>query len=109
MGGSYDPQVTLRMSSEIKEAAGRVMARKGITNLSDFIRQAVVAEIARLERDEALTLVTPEQVAMARRVLEAQAKQVVLPNAGQLGALHDLSAPGDSSPADKVAGPKPKN
>lgn len=94
------------MSSEIKEAAGRVMARKGITNLSDFIRQAVVAEIARLEREEALTLVTPEQVAMARRVLEAQAKQVVWPKSGQLGALDDFPLAGKRPQADFDAAPK---
>ena len=69
------------------------MARKGITNLSDFIRQSVVAEIARLEREEALATVSPEQLARARQYLESQVTLPVAPPAlPALGDLRDLPA-----------------
>ena len=39
------PQVTVRIPNEMVDAAKKVMRRKGILNLSDFVRQSVVSHI----------------------------------------------------------------
>ena len=67
---AYDPQVTLRLAPDIKKAALELAEKRGVKNLSDFIRQAVVAELKRAEAEAALEA---HRMQLARQHLEAQA------------------------------------
>lgn len=49
-----NPQITFRLAAAKVQEARAVMAQRGITNLSDFVRQAVIKEIARIEKEMAI-------------------------------------------------------
>jgi Arc/MetJ-type ribon-helix-helix transcriptional regulator len=67
----YDPQVTLRIPLELKNAALKLAEKRGIKNLSDFIRQAVVIE---LKRAEVEADIEAHKVTLAKQALEAEAR-----------------------------------
>jgi len=55
------PQCSFRIPLELKEKAESVMQRRGIIKLSDFIRQAIVAEIQATERRSEMATSRPAE------------------------------------------------
>lgn len=96
MKAKYDPQVTLRMSPAITAAARRLMVKRGVTNLSDFIRQSVVAEIQRLENEEETQALARAHLAHARQLFEAQ---ILAGKISQPLAAEEQAPYGDASAA----------
>lgn len=61
----YGPRITVRLSAEELRKAHALMARRGVSKISDFIRQALASELSRQAQQDNIAAFSLERMKAA--------------------------------------------